>query len=361
MSKIKKITCRPERLIFESPFATSRQKYLSLKVVLVRIESVNGEIGWGEVRESKTVTGETQESILSSVENFFSASLVGCDPLDFNEVHHRMNKQLIGNSAAKSAVDMAIHDLGGKISGLGVSSILGGGHKGPINSSKAVSANTTDKMVKEAIEFVKDGYKTIKIKTGVDKQSELLAIKEIRQSVGSSINIKLDANQAWTLAEARNFLSEVEKFDIEMIEQPLSAGNIRGHAELRKSISIPVMLDESIHSSRDLLNVIEMNAADYVNIKLLKTGGLFPAKELASICSAAGIYCQIGSLDSSIGSAAAVNLVHSCPIFKYAEINGPSRFKNDFASGFQIINGQAVLDKNVGLGIKMTLKEEHDE
>ena len=170
-----------------------------------------------------------------------------------------------------------------------------------------------------------------------------------------------DSTNPWTLAEARNFLSEVEKFDIEMIEQPLSADNIKGHAELRKSISIPVMLDESIHSSRDLLNVIEMNAADYVNIKLLKTGGLFPAKELASICSAAGIYCQIGSLDSSIGSAAAVNLVHSCPIFKYAEINGPSRFKNDFASGFQNISGQAVLDKNVGLGIKMTLKEEHDE
>jgi L-alanine-DL-glutamate epimerase-like enolase superfamily enzyme len=361
LSKIKNITCRPERLIFESPFATSRQKYFSLKVVLVRAESDHGDIGWGEVRESKTVTGETQESILSSIRNFFSASLIGCDPLDLAEVHQRMNKQLIGNNAAKSAVDMAIHDLAGKISGLGVSSILGGGHKGPVNSSKAVSANATDKMVEEAIEFVKAGYKTIKIKTGVDHQSELLAIKEIRSSVGSSIKIKLDANQAWTLTEARNFLSEAEKFDIEMIEQPLPAHNIKGHAELRKSISIPVMLDESIHCSIDLLNVIEKNATDYVNIKLLKTGGLTPAKELASLCSAAGIQCQIGSLDSSIGSAAAVNLVHSCPIIKYAEINGPSRFKNDFASGFRNINGQAVLDISSGLGIKMTLKETDDE
>ena len=340
---------------------TSRDKYSALNIVIVRIESDDGNVGWGEVREAKSVTGETQNSILSTIRNFFSESLTGCDPFDLADAHERMSRQIIGNNSAKSAVDIAIHDLAGQISGLSVSNILGGSHKGPVESSKAVSANTIDKMVEEAIEFVTTGYKTIKIKTGIDHQSELLAIKEIRSSVGSAINIKLDANQAWTLAEARNFLGEAERFNIEMIEQPLPAHDIHGHAELRKSISIPVMLDESIHCSRDLLNIIEKNATDYVNIKLLKTGGLTPAKELLAICSAAGIHCQIGSLDSSIGSAAAVNLVHACPIIKYAEINGPSRFKNDFASGFQNINGQAVLDVSSGLGIKMNFMESEDE
>jgi len=333
------------------PLATSLHRYDHGRYVVVRAVASDGAEGWGEARESLHITGETQESILAAVRRLFAPALEGHDPFDLDGLHRRMDAVAFANSCAKCAVDMAVHDLAARIAGLPLARLLGGAPKGPVASSKAVSVASTEKMVAQAEDYVAAGFRTLKLKTGIDAAAELEAVRRVREAVGPGVRIKLDANQGWTLAEATRFLERVEGFDVQMVEQPLPAWDLAGSAELRRRTAIPVMLDEAVKSPRDALRAIEAGACDYVNIKLVKTGGLHPALAVVAICAAAGVLCQIGTLDTAIGSAAAWHLVHARPDIRFAEINGPTRLEWDVGSGIRVEAGAAVVDDGPGLGI----------
>lgn len=351
MSVIARISAQPVRLVLSNPLATSRRAYPALDLVVVRAQSEDGAIGWGETRDCAHITGESQAGILAAIEGRLGPALTGMDPFDLAGAHGAMERVMSANRAAKSAVDMALLDLAGRLAGQPVSRLLGGGPRGPIASSKAVSVGPVETMIAEAEGFVAAGFGTLKIKTGVDATGELAAIGAIRAAVGPGVFLKLDANQGWDLPEATRFLEAAAVHDIQMVEQPLPAWDLAGHAALRRRLPIPVMLDEGVHTASDALRAIEAGAADYVNIKLIKTGGLYPARDLAALCQAAGIACQIGTLDSSIGSAAAAHLVHACPNIRFAEINGPTRAARDIATGFRVEAGQAIAPEGPGLGV----------
>lgn len=350
---VSRITAIPMHLTLANPLATSKRTYGTLDFIIVRAECGNSVTGWGEARECTHITGETLPGMLDAVNVHLGPAVMGLEPGDLDQAHQRMNATMTNNTAAKSAIDMALHDLAGHLAGLPVSRLLGGGPRGPIASSKAVSIGTTEAMVAQARDFVAAGFKTLKLKTGLDEEAELAAIGAIREAVGPDINLKLDANQSWSLHQATRFLAAVERCDIQMVEQPLAAWDFTGHAELRRRTPIPVMLDEGVHGPRDAQRAIEKGAADMVNIKLIKTGGLAPARDLTAICEAAGIDCQIGTLDTSIGSAAAAHLVHACPAIRYAEINGPTRLARDLATGLQVQDGHVILQEGPGLGIEI--------
>jgi L-alanine-DL-glutamate epimerase-like enolase superfamily enzyme len=264
-----------------------------------------------------------------------------------------MDAVAFANTCAKSAIDMAVHDLAARLAGLPLARLLGGAPGGPIASSKAVSVAAADKMVAQAQEYVAAGFGTLKLKTGVDAAAELEAVRRVREAVGPGIAIKLDANQGWTLTDATRFLEQVERYDIFMVEQPLPVWDFAGAAELRRRTSIPVMLDEGVKSPQDALRAIDAAACDYINIKLVKTGGLHRALQVEAICAAAGIACQIGTLDTSIGSAAGWHLVHARPNIRFVEINGPTRLAWDVGTGFRVEAGAAVVADGPGLGLEI--------
>lgn len=351
MGTVARITATPLHLTLADPLATSKRTYGTLDVIIIRIDSTCGATGWGEGREGTHITGETLAGMYEAINGQLAPVITGLEPGDLNQAHLRMNAAMIGNTAAKSAIDMALHDLAGKLAGLPVSRLLGGGPRGAIESSKAVSIGSAEAMVAQARAFVSAGFRTLKLKTGLDEAAERAAIGAIREAIGPDINLKLDANQGWSLHQATRFLAAVEQYDIQMVEQPLAAWDLNGHAELRRRTPIPIMLDEGVQGARDALRAIDAGAADMVNIKLIKTGGLMPARNLAALCDAADIACQIGTLDTSIGSAAAAHLVHACPVIRFAEINGPTRLARDLAAGFEVSNGHAILPEGPGLGI----------
>ena len=350
-SAIAHVMARAVRLPLQDPLANSHTRHDELRFVFVRLTDTDGVVGYGETRESVETTGETEASILTAIGDHLTAAVARRDPLDIDGLHSAMDQALPGNNSAKAAVEMAAFDLAGKTSGLPVSNLLGGAPRGPIASSKAVSVGTAEAMAAQAADYARTGFTTLKIKVGIDSETEQTAIAAIRKELGPDISIKLDANQAWTVDEATQFLEAVAPYDIAMIEQPLHADDLAGSAQLRSRVEIPVMLDEGVHTPADALRAIEAGAADYINIKLLKTGGLKPALDIVAISRAAGMFCQIGTLDSTIGSAAAVHLVHACDTIKFAEINGPTRLERDAASGFHVRNGHAVLDEGPGLGV----------
>lgn len=351
MGTVARITATPMQLTLADPLATSKRTYGTLDIIIIRIDSTCGATGWGEAREGAHITGETLAGMCEAINSHLGPAVTSLEPGDLNEAHLRMNAAIIGNTAAKSAIDMALHDLAGKLAGLPVSRLLGGGPGSAIGSSKAVSIGSAEAMVAQASVFVAAGFRTLKLKTGLDETAERAAIGAVREAVGPDIKLKLDANQGWSLHQATRFLAAVEQHDIQMVEQPLTAWDMNGHAELRRRTPIPVMLDESVHGARDALRAIEAGAADMVNIKLIKTGGLMPARNLATLCDAAGIECQIGTLDTSIGSAAAAHLFHACPAIRFAEINGPTRLAQDLATGFEVKDGHAILSEGPGLGV----------
>jgi L-alanine-DL-glutamate epimerase-like enolase superfamily enzyme len=245
---------------------------------------------------------------------------------------------------------MAVYDALGHSLGVPISVLLGGKHAGPIETSRAISTDTSEKMAAAARRNRKAGYRTIKIKTGSNAKAELDAIRVIREE-NPDLRLKLDANQGWKLTEALRFLDEAAKYDIYVVEQPLDSRDFKGSAELRRRISIPVMLDEAIHGPADALRAISEGAADYINIKLLKTGGLYPAAQIAVIAAAAGIGCQIGTLSTSIGSGAAVHLVHAHPVIGLPEVAWPDRLRENPAAGFTVKDGFADVPNKPGLGL----------
>jgi L-alanine-DL-glutamate epimerase-like enolase superfamily enzyme len=336
--------------------ATSRHAYDAIDCLIVRVTLSTGHAGFGETRENKQITGETRASILAAIRDELGPALLGVDAEDLATVHRCMARTMDYNTGAKSAIDMALHDAIGLARGTSVAALLGGAVRGPIKSSKAIGVGGTEAMVARARRYVEDGFETVKIKTGSDADAEKASIAAIREACGPKLNIKLDANQGWSLPEATRFLREVERYDIQVVEQPLPAWDIAGTAELRRRTSIPIMLDEAVHSPEDAFRAISGGACDYVNLKLVKTAGLYPAKRLVGLCESAGVACQIGTLDTSIGSAAAAHLVHACPNIVFAEINGPSRLEFDLATGVEVKNGACIVSDGPGLGIEVDMR-----
>jgi L-alanine-DL-glutamate epimerase-like enolase superfamily enzyme len=333
------------------PLITSLHAYVDLDYLIVRLRLSDGAEGYGEARESLQITGETAAGLRAAIERVLAPAVIGHDAADLEGLHRRMEAAAAFNTAAKSALDMAAVDAVGRSLGVPACVLLGGAPRGEIASSKAISVAETEAMVAQARRVVAAGFGTLKIKTGVNAAKEIAAIRAIREAVGPTVHLKLDANQGWTLPEAVRFLAEVERCDIQMVEQPLPAWDLVGSAELRRRTPIPVMLDEGVKSIHDAIRAIEAGACDYINIKLLKSGGLYPATKLVAVAESAGIACQVGTLDTSIGSAAGVHLVHARPAIRFAEINGPGRLEFDVASGFNLSDGKASVAAGPGLGI----------
>jgi L-alanine-DL-glutamate epimerase-like enolase superfamily enzyme len=319
--------------------------------LLVRLEA-GGAVGIGECPVTPFITGETPHSALAAVNAHLAPALIGHDLRDIHGLHRRMRRALAeGNGCALSAIDLAAHDALGQALGVPASVLLGGVPRGPVQSSRAIGTGTTAQMVAAARRNFDAGYRTIKIKTGADDAAELDAIRAIRADLGPEVRLKLDANQGWTFARALRFLDRAAAQDIYVVEQPLAAGDLRGAAELRRRIAMPLMLDESVHTPADMLRALDAGACDFVNIKLLKAGGLYPAAQIAAIAAAAGIRCQIGTLSTSIGTAAAIHLIHAHPVIELAEINWPDRLEENPAAGFTMRRDMAAIPDAPGLGL----------
>jgi o-succinylbenzoate synthase len=353
--KIKSVRAHMVEIPLTKVFVTAKKQYDILKFCIAELRTQSGHTGFGETREVTQITGEVAESIMAVINTRLSPVLLGYDPFDIERLHTEMDKALLGNTAAKSAVDMALYDLMGHITGLPLYKLLGGHTRQKVTSSKAVGHDTLPKMLEEAKSLAGQGYKTLKLKTGIDPDAEIIMIREVRRTVGPDIHLKLDANQGWSLPEAVRVLRAVEDQQIQIVEQPLPAWDLKGSAELRRQVSQPIMLDEGIQSPHDAIRIIEAGAADMLNIKLAKTGGIYHALSIVNIAQAAGMACQIGTLDTSIGSAAAAHLTLAKANIHYAEINGPTRFSQDTASGLDFANGEVRVPARPGLGLRVDL------
>ncbi len=351
--RIKKVEVFAARLLLKEPFIISYVHLDDMPTIFVRIETDKGIVGWGEAVPDQNVTGETWESTYQIIKHELAPLIINEDPFAIDRIHQKFNHKINGVPSAKAALDIAIYDLMGKITGQPVYQLIGGKAHEELQVPRVISIKDPQEMAEDARSFVAAGFRNIKMKVGTNADTDIERIKAVRNAIGNTIQLRVDANQGWNRIEALKVIRETTDCHVDWYEQPVKAHDIRALKEIRSVVNNKVMIDEGVHNIYDLVNVIEMRAADMLNIKLMKSGGIYPALALASLAEAADMPCQVGSMvESAIGTMAGAHLAMSKNIIQTNEMVGPLMFIKDVAKVHY--NGDVIQFSNKpGLGIEV--------
>lgn len=336
------------------PFIVSYDTYPSMPSIIVKLTTDCGLVGWGEAVPDDHVTGETLEGTYAVLKHRLAPKLIGKNPSEFEKIHELMDGLVKNAPAAKAAIDIACFDVTGKKIGIPVYQLIGGRYHEKFPITHVLSIGEPEKMAAQAAEKVAQGYQSFKMKVGRDVASDVARIKAVRECVGEAIAIRVDVNQGWkNSGNTLQALSQLQEVGLDWLEQPVVADDIDAMVEIKSKTTVPIMIDEGLCGFRDMREIIAKRAADKVNIKLMKCGGIYRANQLAAMAEMAGIECQIGSmLESSIGSAAGFHVAFSKKVITSVELTGPLKFSKEIGnlrSSYQIPFIQ--IDEGAGLGV----------
>ena len=352
--RIAKIETAEVNIPLVTPFKTALRTVDSVNDIVVRITADDGQTGYGEAPPTAVITGETKGSIRCAIEEFIAPPLIGMEIENLDGIMKVLHKSMIKNTSAKAAVDMAVYDLFAKSCGKPLYKVLGGS-KGEIETDLTISVNETEEMVKDSLLAIQQGFRILKIKVGKEGQKDVERIKAIRQAVGPDIKLRIDANQGWSAKDAVRIIRKLEDMgiDMDLVEQPVSAHDFEGMKLVTSQVQTPILADESVFSAMDAIHIIKERAADLINIKLMKTGGIYEALKVCAIAECYEVECMIGCmLESKIAVSAAAHLAAAKGVITRADLDGPSLCSEDPYSGGPAFMGSRILmNAKPGLGI----------
>jgi muconate cycloisomerase len=281
--------------------------------VMVRLVDAEGRMGLGEAAPLPAFTGETAESILVHLRGRFLHQVGGRHAFEIAAIHREMNI-LPGNTAAKAAVDMALHDLSGRTLGVSATDLLGGPVRESVPVTMPIGVGDIPTTVRAAEAALERGIRTLKLKVGPEPDEDIRRVRAVREAVGPSVAIRIDANQGYDPPTAMSVVSRLAEIGIEYVEQPVAAWDLKGMADVRRQTGVPIGADESLHSLRDAVQLIELGAADLFMIKLIKTAGLAPARAICELAAAYRIGIVVVSpFETQVGAAAGLALALATP------------------------------------------------
>ena len=336
------------------PLNVAYGSYPTLDYVSLIVRTDSGLIGLGEAAPDPEVTGETQDSC-QHVLRRAEAWLIGRDPFEIEAILASFEEESFGQPSAMAALDMALYDLVGKALGAPVFRLLGGSSRRAMEIYPVVPLLPPQEMATLAAMFAQAGYKALKLKVGTGPDEDEERVRAVREAVGPDIRLRVDVNQGWHTAEvAIPAVQRVARWNVDWIEQPVDADDLEGLARVTHSVKVPIMADEGCQTPQDALAVVSQGAANMINVKLMKCGGLFRARQITAIAGAAGIPCVVGSMaESTIASLAGLHLYAASRLFIAGEVIGPLFLHGDIARGFQVDGNRAVLTEQPGLGAEV--------
>ncbi len=290
------------------------------RYILTRMTDEDGRVGWGEAAALKDwggefgrYFGESAAIVELVVDRYLAPAVKGADPANIVELHARMDAVIKGYPYAKAAVEFAAYDLAGKRLGVPVHVLLGGCARRQVPVTHSIGLISIDEAEKEAAQVAAEGIRTIKIKIGGDPRHDVAMVRAVRNAAGPDMDICVDANEGYkTPGEAVVILREMEKYRLKYAEQPCMG--IERIAEVARALDTPVMADESAWNAHDALQIAEQHAIDIVSIYTTKPGGLYRAMEVAAVCRAAGIACNVnGSIETGVGNLANIQFAAAAP------------------------------------------------
>jgi L-alanine-DL-glutamate epimerase-like enolase superfamily enzyme len=327
---------------------------------LVRIRTDNGPTGWGEI---SLVWGREGAGLCAAVRDLLAPVLIGEDPTQVARLDRRMEAVLPGrqDAPARAAVEMALLDLIGHDAGLPVHALLGGRFRDRIPLSYSVHMDTPEQMRAAALRQRDDGFTTLKVKIGRDWAEDRAAVEAVRDGVGSTIRLRVDVNEAWrSVAEAADRIGQLDRFGLELVEQPLPAADVAGLAELRTRVGVPIAADEAVWTPEDAWRVLHARAADAVNVYVSEAGGLLPARTIVELARLAGVRVWIGSMpELGVGTAAIVHLAATVPELDLAcDACGVLYHEADLLTApLRVTNGHIEVPTSPGLGVEIDEEE----
>ena len=343
------------RVPLKTPFKTALRTVDTVEDVVVLIRTDTGHTGYGEAPATAVITGDTHGSIIEAIDRFIKPRLIGQDVANLNRNCALVQSSLERNTSAKAAVEIALYDLWAQLHDAPLYQMLGGGDP-VITTDITISVDYIDKMVADSLSAIDRGFESLKIKVGKDIGLDVERVKAIHAAVQGRALLRLDANQGWTAKQAVQAMRTLEEAGVvlELLEQPVKAADISGLKYVTDRVNTPVMADESVFNPGQVFDLIQQRAADIINIKLMKTGGLSNAIRIADIAAIYGVPCMIGCMiESSISVAAAVHLaVAKSDVITKVDLDGPSlgRF-NPVTGGVHFNESEITISDAPGLGI----------
>jgi o-succinylbenzoate synthase len=312
---------------FDFGYGVSNTTTYGETFLYIRLTASDGTTGIGEGAPSIPFSSEDHGTARHVILTYLRQAILGMDSLDIEAITARMDAILPGHPMAKAGIDIALHDLNGKLLNVPAYVLLGGAVRQRVPLAYAIGISDTDRMVREAAEAAARGFGTIKMKIGIDPRADLDRVRAVRAAIGDGVRLRVDANQGGTLADYLPIFRKMEAYDLEFIEQPLPTWDVEGLRALCAALDTPILLDESIYTPRDLIALIRRDAVDAVNIKVEKTG-LSGGRRIAAIAEAAGLPCLVGSMiETGVGTAAGVHFAAATPaVTRACEVLSPAAF-----------------------------------
>lgn len=344
------------------------------KYPIIKVHTDEGIVGLGEAPVLKewggdhgVYFGESPKTVMIVIQEYLAPVIVDEDPFRIEWIHTLMDRTIKGHLYAKATIDFALYDIVGKALNVPVYQLLGGLYRRRIPLAHSIGIMEPEKAASEAAIAVEDGIKTIKLKIGLDPSRDISAVREVRKVVGPDVDITVDGNQGFsTPKEAIKVLRKMEEYDVLFAEQPVEG--LEAMAEVTQALTMPVMADESAWTSRDILRILEKRAANIISLYPTKPGGLFKAKQVAAVCEAGGLPCNVNG-SAELGVANAVNLhlsastkmvTHAC-VYPVTTLEGremtkiAGRFYLDdiITEPFRYEEGYLVVPDGPGLGVEL--------
>ncbi len=349
--KIDSLKTVRKQLELEFPLETSLGTIDKVESVLVRIETDQGTVGWGEAAPADDVTGETPATVEAACER--AKELVEGESLNaYRRINRKLESRIEGQRSAIAGIETAVFDAMCRSLEIGIADAVGGAGE-DVTTDYTITMGDEDETRENVEKAVDAGFDQLKVKIGSDLEKDIEKI-ELISRLAPDVELKVDANQGYTVKEALRFAREMERRDIELalFEQPVKASDFEGLERVTASVSVPVAADESLFTREDAVGLVSMDAADVYNIKLAKSG-VVQALDIVSIVEAANRELMIGCMaESNVGIKTAAHLVSGTGSFSYVDLDAPFFLEDELAeTGF----GPEVEVEGPGHGVEVDI------
>ncbi len=345
------INTRAMEIPLQKEFVTSVRRDASMKSVVIEIKIADGLAGYGEAPQNTRLTGETLASILAFAD-MFAATMRGARICEFRDILSDLDGFPF-NSSAKSGIVGALADVLAKSMGVPLHEMLGGSPS-LLANNVTISLGSPDAMLSDSLEALGNGYSVFKIKLDEDEAANFRRMHLLSSSLPEKVKLRIDPNQSWSRKSAvRQINSYCELGNVEFVEQPVHRADLAGMKFVRDNVGVPIVADESVYSESDALRVLEMQAADILNIKLVKCGGAFNAMRIADLAEVFAVECMVGCTTEtqlSLASSAAVAVSHRN--VKFVDLDGACHLSGiPFSDPFELYGPTIVVGSGPGCGV----------
>ncbi|MEE9219619.1 MAG: dipeptide epimerase [Acidobacteriota bacterium] len=322
---------------------------------LLRLQADSGLVGHGSAAPAQEVTGESEQACLAALRGPLRDLTMGTATVETPpRLMDPARAAAPGCPAACAALDIALWDLAAQRAGVPLVRLWGGVPRA-LPTSVTIGVCSLEETLEAARRWLQQGFRILKVKVGEDVEADIERLVRLREQCGAQVSLRADANQGYTLEQARALLRGTEAIDLQMLEQPLQASDLDGLGTLRRESRVPILADESVCSIEQAEAIADGRLAHGINIKLMKCGGPSPARVIHDRAHAAGLSLMLGCNDESrISIAAAAHLAMALPGVAYADLDGHLDLASDPATGgIDLADGCLRVSERPGLGIEV--------